>query len=80
MDTKEKLARIKKVMKHNIGKEVILKIKNGKRDVTIQRGTIKNVFSSFFTVDVTMEDNSNRVQSYSYFDILTSIVHLQGAS
>lgn len=80
MDTKEKLARIKKVMKHNIGKEVILKIKNGKRDVTIQRGTIKNVFSSFFTVDVTMEDNSNRVQSYSYFDILTSIVHLQGAN
>lgn len=80
MNTKEKLAKIKQVMKHNIGKEVILKIKNGKKDVTVQRGTIKNVFSSFFTVDVTMEDNTNRVQSYSYFDILTSMVHLQGAN
>lgn len=80
MNTKEKLVRIKKVMKHNIGKEVILRIKNGKKEITVQKGTIKNVFSSFFTVDVTMEDNTNRVQSYSYFDILTSMVQLQGAN
>lgn len=79
MNTKEKLAKIKRIMKHNIGKEVILKIKNGKKEITIQKGTIQNVFSSFFTVDITMEDNTNRVQSYSYFDILTSMVMLQGA-
>lgn len=79
MNTKEKLAKIKKIMKHNIGKEVILKIKNGKKEITVQRGKIQNVFSSFFTVDITMEDNTNRVQSYSYFDILTSMVMLQGA-
>lgn len=79
MNTREKLAKIKKIMKHNIGKEVILKIKNGKKEITVQRGKIQNVFSSFFTVNITMEDNTNRVQSYSYFDILTSMVMLQGA-
>ena len=79
MNTKEKLAMIKKVLKHNIGRKVLLTIKRGREEYVEIKGVIEDVFTSFFTVEIVTEENKKRVCSYSYFDVLTSVVSLKAS-
>ncbi|MCI5996890.1 MAG: Veg family protein [Peptoniphilaceae bacterium] len=79
MNTKEKLVKIKKVLKSNIGKGVLLTIKRSKEEYIEVKGVINDVFSSFFTVEIVTEENKKRVCSYSYFDVLTSVVSLKAS-
>jgi len=79
MNTKEKLAMIKRVLGNNIGKKVLITIRRSKEEYVEIKGVIGEVFTSFFTVEIETEENKIRTFSYSYFDVLTSQVSLKAS-
>ena len=79
MNTKEKLAMIKRVLGNNIGKKVLITIRRSKEEYVEIKGVIGEVFTSFFIVEIETEENKIRTFSYSYFDVLTSQVSLKSS-
>ena len=79
MNTKEKLAMIKRVLRNNIGRKVFITIRRSKEEYVEIKGVIEDVFTSFFTVEIEMEEHKKRTCSYSYFDVLTSQVSLKAS-
>ena len=58
---------------------MLLTIKRGREEYVEIKGVIEDVFTSFFTVEIVTEENKKRVCSYSYFDVLTSVVSLKAS-
>ena len=79
MDTKEKLVMIRRVLRNNIGRKVLITIKRSKEEYVEIKGVIGEVFTSFFTVEIETEEHKTRTCSYSYFDVLTSQVNLKAS-
>lgn len=76
MKGKEVLSAIKKDMDEHIGEKVLLKANSGRRKIVIKEGILEKTYPNIFVIRVDGEDNSSRMISYSYSDILTQTVQL----
>lgn len=77
MATKHTLEGIKSNVMACLGKRVILKTNQGKRNSRVNEGVIEKVFPCVFTVRVDHGQETERTLSYSYSDILTNTVEVQ---
>lgn len=76
MKGKEILSAIKKDMDEHIGEKVLLKANSGRRKVIVKEGILEKTYPNIFVIRVDGTDNSSRMISYSYSDILTQTVQL----
>lgn len=77
MATKQTLDGIKSDVMACLGKKVILKTNQGKRNSKISEGVVEKTFPCVFTVRVDQGQETERTVSYSYSDILTNTVELK---
>lgn len=77
MATRRTLDVIKNDVMACLGKKVILKTNQGKRNSKISEGIIEKAFPCVFTVRVDNGQETERTVSYSYSDILTNTVEVQ---
>ncbi|SKA76318.1 Uncharacterized protein Veg [Caloramator quimbayensis] len=76
MKGKEVLSAIKKDMDEHVGEKVLLKANSGRRKVVVREGILEKTYPNIFVIRVDGTDNSSRMVSYSYSDILTQTVQL----
>lgn len=76
MRGKEVLSAIKDDIEEHIGEKVLLKANSGRRKVVVREGVLEKTYSNIFVIKVEGNDNSIRMLSYSYSDILTQTVQL----
>ncbi|QCX33422.1 hypothetical protein FDN13_06690 [Caloramator sp. E03] len=76
MKGKEVLSAIKKNMDEHIGEKVLLKANSGRRKIIVKEGILEKTYPNIFVIRVDGDDNSSRMISYSYSDILTQTVQL----
>ena len=76
MRGKEVLSAIKSDIEEHIGEKVLLKANSGRRKVIVREGVLEKTYPNIFVVKVEGTDNTSRMLSYSYSDILTQTVQL----
>ena len=76
MRGKEVLSAIKNDIEEHIGEKVLLKANSGRRKVVVREGVLEKTYPNIFVVKVEGNDNTTRMLSYSYSDILTQTVQL----
>ncbi|MCX7695506.1 MAG: Veg family protein [Caloramator sp.] len=76
MKGRELLDAIKKNIDEHIGEKVLLKANNGRKKVLVKEGILEQTYPNIFVVRVEASDNTSRVISYSYSDILTKNVQI----
>lgn len=76
MRGKEVLSAIKNDIEEHIGEKVLLKANSGRRKVIVREGVLEKTYPNIFVVKVEGTDNTTRMLSYSYSDILTQTVQL----
>ena len=76
MRGKEVLSAIKSDIEEHIGEKVLLKANSGRRKVIVREGVLEKTYPNIFVVKVEGTDNTVRMLSYSYSDILTQTVQL----
>ncbi|MCX7883839.1 MAG: Veg family protein [Caloramator sp.] len=76
MKGKEVLSAIKKDIDEHVGEKVLLKANSGRRKVIVREGILEKTYPNIFVIRVDGTDNSSRMVSYSYSDILTQTVQL----
>lgn len=76
MRGKEILSAIKNDIEEHIGEKVLLKANSGRRKVIVREGVLEKTYPNIFVVKVEGTDNTTRMLSYSYSDILTQTVQL----
>ncbi|SHE58695.1 MULTISPECIES: Veg family protein [Caloramator] len=76
MKGKELLDAIKKNIDEHVGEKVLLKANNGRKKVLVKEGILEQTYPNIFVVRVEASDNTSRVISYSYSDILTKNVQI----
>jgi uncharacterized protein Veg len=74
---KEVLSAIKNDIEEHIGEKVLLKANSGRRKVIVREGVLEKTYSNIFVIKIEGNDNSSRMLSYSYSDILTQTVQLE---
>ncbi|WDC85008.1 Veg family protein [Caloramator sp. mosi_1] len=57
----------------HVGEKVLLKANNGRKKVLVKEGILEQTYPNIFVVRVEASDNTSRVISYSYSDILTKM-------
>lgn len=72
-----KLDAIRSELRSIIGRKVIVTSDKGRNKIVIKEGTVVDVFPSIFTIKFENEFDIERVVSYTYSDILTSVVELK---
>lgn len=78
MDTLRTLASIKKDIESHVGHRVTLKANGGRKRIFIDRGTIEKTYQSIFLIR--LENDTQRIVTYSYSDVLTNTVQIVYAS
>ncbi|CDF57230.1 Veg family protein [Thermobrachium celere] len=76
MKGRELLEAIKKNIDEHVGEKVLLKANNGRKKVLVKEGILEQTYPNIFVVRVEASDNTTRVISYSYSDILTKNVQI----
>lgn len=76
MRGKEVLSAIKSDIEEHIGEKVLLKANSGRRKVIVREGVLEKTYPNIFVIKVEGTDNTSRMLSYSYSDILTQTVQL----
>lgn len=76
MRGKEVLSAIKNDIEDHIGENVLLKANSGRRKVIVREGVLEKTYPNIFVIKVEGNDNTTRMLSYSYSDILTQTVQL----
>ncbi|GIW48718.1 MAG: hypothetical protein JG776_1682 [Caloramator sp.] len=76
MKGRELLDAIKKNIDEHVGEKVLLKANNGRKKVLVKEGILEQTYPNIFVVRVEASDNTSRVISYSYSDILTKNVQI----
>ena len=72
------LASIKRDIENYIGHNVTLKANGGRRRVFVGTGTIEKTYQSIFLIR--LENDTQRIVTYSYSDVLTNTVQIVYAS
>lgn len=72
------LASIKKDIENHVGHRVTLKANGGRKRIFIDRGTIEKTYQSIFLIR--LENDTQRIVTYSYSDVLTNTVQIVYAS
>ena len=72
------LASIKRDIENHVGHKVTLKANGGRRRVFVDRGTIEKTYQSIFLIR--LENDTQRIVTYSYSDVLTNTVQIVYAS
>ncbi len=72
------LACIKKDIEDHIGHKVTLKASGGRRKIFINKGIIEKTYQSIFLIR--LENDTQRIVTYSYSDVLTNTVQIVYAS
>ncbi|MCX7951003.1 MAG: Veg family protein [Clostridiales bacterium] len=76
MRGKELLEAIKKNIDEHVGEKVLLKANSGRRKMLVREGVLEQTYPNIFVVRIEASDNTSRVVSYSYSDILTKNVQI----
>lgn len=76
MRGKELLEAIKKNIDEHVGEKVLLKANSGRRKMLVREGVLEQTYPNIFVVRIEANDNTSRVVSYSYSDILTKNVQI----
>ena len=72
MNNIEKIASYKKIIETNIGKEVSLYVKRGRKSLVVNNCVIDKAYNNIFTVKIIGESLiSERILSVCYADLLT---------
>lgn len=74
MNTRVKLATIKKNLEDHIGEKVMLKANGGRKRILVNEGILESVYPSIFVVR--LQNDTPRTVTYSYSDVLTKTVQL----
>ncbi len=72
------LASIKRDIESHIGHKVTLKANGGRRKVFTDKGVIEKTYQSIFLIR--LENDTQRIVTYSYSDVLTNTVQIVYAS
>ena len=72
------LASIKRDIENHVGHKVTLKANGGRRRLFVDRGTIAKTYQSIFLIR--LENDTQRIVTYSYSDVLTNTVQIVYAS
>lgn len=75
MTSRERIHDIRLLVQANLGQEVSLEVEKGKKRSKQSNGVIKAAFNDVFTVLVDPGLKSERIESYSYTDVL--IEHIE---
>ncbi|MDO5036679.1 MAG: Veg family protein [Tissierellia bacterium] len=67
---------IKKELSKHIGKRVIVKADKGRKRIVTRKGILEAVYPSLFIVSVVEENLGDQKISYTYSDLLTSVVRI----
>ncbi|BAK80348.1 DUF1021 domain-containing protein [Candidatus Arthromitus sp. SFB-mouse-NYU] len=78
LDGFKTLASIKKDIEDHVGHKVTLKASGGRRKVFINEGTIEKTYHSIFLIR--LKNDTQRIVTYSYSDVLTNTVQIVYAS
>lgn len=76
---KSDLLLVKQSLQQNIGRQVRLVSRHGKKKAVVSRGTIESIYPCIFTVRLNndcSEPTQNNIVSYSYADVLTKNIEL----
>jgi uncharacterized protein Veg len=74
MEINKTLANIRKDIENHVGEKVWLKANGGRKKILVNDGVIESVHPSIFVVR--LEDDTQRMVTYSYSDVLTKTVLL----
>jgi uncharacterized protein Veg len=74
MEINKTLANIRKDIENHVGEKVRLKANGGRKKILVNDGVIESVHPSIFVVR--LEDDTQRMVTYSYSDVLTKTVLL----
>ena len=74
MEINKTLANIRKDIENHVGEKVRLKANGGRIKILVNDGVIESVHPSIFVVR--LEDDTQRMVTYSYSDVLTKTVLL----
>lgn len=74
MEINKTLANIRKDIENHVGEKVRLKANGGRKKILVNDGVIESVHPSIFVVR--LEDDTKRMVTYSYSDVLTKTVLL----
>ena len=74
MEINKTLANIRKDIENHVGEKVRLKANGGRKKILVNDGVIESVHPSIFVVR--LEDDTQRMVTYSYSDVLTKTVSL----
>jgi uncharacterized protein Veg len=74
MEINKTLANIRKDIENHVGEKVRLKANGGRKKILVNYGVIESVHPSIFVVR--LEDDTQRMVTYSYSDVLTKTVLL----
>ena len=80
MSQKTQLDLIRETVKNQIGTNIKIVSKRGKRQIVTRMGVITNAYPGIFVVKVFENNNRESFVSYSYSDILTKTVRLTAAN
>lgn len=72
------VASIKRDIENHVGHRVTLKANGGRRKIFVDRGTIEKTYQSIFLIR--LENDTQRIVTYSYSDVLTNTVQIVYAS
>lgn len=72
------LASIKKDIENHVGHRVTLKANGGRKRIFVDKGTIEKTYQSIFLIR--LENDTQRIVTYSYSDVLTNTVQIVYAS
>ena len=77
MIAKEDIIKVKRRMDECVGSRVKIRMNKGRRKIVVREGIIEKTYPSIFLIKVENEfQDSSRLVSYSYTDILTHTVEL----
>lgn len=78
MDSVKTLSSIKKDIEDHVGYKVTFRASGGRRKIFINKGTIEKTYRSIFLIR--LENDTQRIVTYSYSDVLTNTVQIVYAS
>ena len=80
MAQKTQLDMIRETIEKQIGTNIKIVSKKGKRQIVTRMGVITNAYPGVFVVKIFEKNNRETFASYSYSDILTKTVKLTAAN
>lgn len=72
------LASIKRDIENHVGHQVTLKANGGRRKIFVDTGIIEKTYQSIFLIR--LQNDTQRIVTYSYSDVLTNTVQIVYAS